>query len=86
MKYKSVEEGSKAGEFQVSCDEENSGAVTLNIQVCSDHFQCEVKCSLTFPGLSDARSSLQDKRDGPGDGHQQTSGRIPALALQSSPH
>ena len=43
MKYKSVEEGSKAEEFQVSCDEENSGAVRLNIQVSSDHFQCEVK-------------------------------------------
>ena len=38
MKYKSVEEGSKAEEFQVSCDEENSGAVKLNIQVSSDHF------------------------------------------------
>ena len=38
VKYKSVEEGSKAEEFQVSCDEENSGAVRLNIQVSSDHF------------------------------------------------
>ena len=42
LKYKSVEEGSKAEEFQVSCDEENSGSVTLNVQVSSDHFLSEV--------------------------------------------
>ena len=42
VKYKSVEESSKAEEFYVSCDEENSGPVSLNIQVSSHHFLCEV--------------------------------------------
>ena len=38
VKYKSVEEGSKAEEFHVGCSEENSGPVSLNIQVSSDNF------------------------------------------------
>ena len=36
VKYKSVEEGSKAEEFHVSCDEEDSAAVSLNILVSAD--------------------------------------------------
>ena len=38
MKYKSVEEGSKAEEFHVGCDEDDSSSVSLNIQVSSGNF------------------------------------------------
>ena len=78
VKYKSVEEGSKAEEFHVSCDEQDSAAVSLNILVSADYFP--PKFSIIFPGLSDARSSLQDKYYGARVGHQQTSCRVPAVA------
>ena len=42
MKYKSVEEGSKAEEFHVSCDQDDSFSVSLNIQVSSGHFLSEL--------------------------------------------
>ena len=68
MKYKSVEEGSKAEEFHVSCDEKDSAAVSLNIQVLVLIISYQ-KCFMIFPGLSDARSSLQDQHYGSGVGH-----------------
>ena len=38
VKYKSVEEGSKAEEFHVGSDEDDSSSVSLNIQVSSGNF------------------------------------------------